>query len=111
MEYDFYVQLPPPSSKTVVVNVNNETRIGDLRTKIFEKSDVNVDNVTFIIDGREVMNNDDRVISRIPVRSDMMTYIKIKNGPTGGRRKSRSNRKSRKSVKKQHRRKSIRGRR
>ena len=111
MEYDFYVKLPPPSRKEIVVNVNKDTNIGDLRTKIFEKSNVNVDNVSFIIDGRKILtNNDDLVISRIPARSDMKSYIQIAHW-SGGRRKSRSNRKSRKSVKKQHRRKSIRCRR
>lgn len=76
-DYDFYVELP--SAKWIAIEVSENDTIGDLKTKIFEKSDVSVN--TFTIDGKEVSDNKDKIfktrLARDVKYSEMATFIKI----------------------------------
>jgi hypothetical protein len=81
-DYDFYVELP--SAKWIAIEVSENDTIGDLRTKIFEKSDVSVDLNTFTIDDKEVSDNRDKIfktrLAKDVKYSEMATFIKINKG-------------------------------
>ena len=80
MDYDFIIKLPSGTSFTF--EVSEHDTIGDLRTKIYEKSGVNVDDVIFLIDDKEVSNNTDKIfkdrLAKNVRYSEMTTFIKIK---------------------------------
>ena len=80
MDYDFIIKLP--SGKSFAFAVSEDDTIGDLRTKIYEKSGINVDDVIFLIDDKEVSNNSDKIfkdrLAKNVRYSEMTTFIKIK---------------------------------
>ena len=80
MDYDFIIKLPSANSFAIVVSEYDT--IGDLRTKIYEKSGVNMDDVIFIIDDKEVSNNTDKIFKDRLAKNvryiEMTTFIKIK---------------------------------
>jgi hypothetical protein len=80
MDYDFIIKLP--SGNSFGFAVSEDDTIGDLRTKIYEKSGINVDDVIFLIDDKEVSNNADKIfkdrLAKNVRYSEMTTFIKIK---------------------------------
>jgi hypothetical protein len=80
MDYDFIIKLP--SGKSFGFAVSEYDTIGDLRTKIYEKSGINVDDVIFLIDDKEVSNNADKIFKDRLAKNvrylEMTTFIKIK---------------------------------
>jgi hypothetical protein len=80
MDYDFIIKLP--SGNYFAFEVSEDDTIGDLRTKIYEKSGINVDDVIFLIDDKEVSNNTDKIfkdrLAKNVRYSEMTTFIKIK---------------------------------
>ena len=78
-DYDFMIKLPSPSAKWIAIEVSENDTISDLRTKIFEKSNVSVN--TFTIDGKEVSDDRDKIFKTRFAKdvkySEMATFIKI----------------------------------
>jgi hypothetical protein len=81
MDYDFIIKLP--SGNYFAFEVSEDDTIGDLRTKIYEKSGINVDDVIFLIDDKEVSNNTDKIFKDRLAKNvryiEMTTFIKIKS--------------------------------
>ena len=67
-----------PSAKWIAIEVSENDTIGDLRTKIFDKSNVSVN--TFTIDGKEVSDDRDKIfktrLAKDVKYSEMATFIK-----------------------------------
>ncbi len=80
MDYDFIIKLP--SGKSFAFEISENDTIGDLRTKIYDKSGVNVDDVIFLIDDKEVTDNTDKIfkdrLAKNVRYSEMATFIKTK---------------------------------